>query len=524
MRTTAITILLFLCLQTGPAAARAPSGKISSVVVHADRAQVTRAHAANCRSGKVEFAGLPSTLVMRSLRATAGGQGRVLGLTWRERATPYKVRVGALLQKIKVIEQQMVRVKHQAAMAAATVEKLQSFKGQLRRAWGHQAAGAAPPVKTWNAALDLLRAEALTAARKREAQRARMLELEQQMIRLKKEIGELEQSRRRTTLTVSVLVSCRGSVPVSLSYLVPGASWRVAYQIRASLAGKKVTLVAQAVVRQGTGEDWRGVDLAVSTVNLQRSNLPPRITGLEVRASEPVREQKVLERRVTSRRHLAVVSDVKLAATAARPAGPAVRLRAVASASVPGDGREVLVTLARASPTSRVALTAVPKLLPYVYHQLTAANPFPFTMLAGPVSIFRGDTFIGRARVQQTAPGEPVTLNLGLHNQVQVRRHVKTEKLAPATAFRSRRLVHRYRIQVDNWTRQPQTVTIQENMPVTRIKEIKVRLGKGTTRPTSTDTTAGLLTWVLTIPPRSKKFITLAYTVSVPKSYHIAGY
>ena len=524
MRSTANTILVVLCLVAGPAAARPPSGKISSVVVYADRAQVTRARAADCRRGKVEFTGLPSTLDTRSLRATAKGQGRVLGLTWREQATPHEAQVSALLKKIKAVEQQMVRVKHQAAMASATREKLQSFKGHLWRAWGRQAAGATPPVKTWNAALDLLRAEALTTARSHQAQGARLLELEQQMARLKGESGALEQSRRRTTLTVSALLSCRGVLPVSLSYLVPGATWRVAYQARATLAGGKVTLVAQAVVQQGTGEDWQGVELAVSTVNLQRSNLPPRIKALVVRASEPVKETKVLERRTTSRRHLALASGVKLAATTGRPSGPTLRLRASASASIPGDGRQVLVPLARARPTSRLALEAVPKLLPLVYHRLTVDNPFPFTMLEGPVSIYRDNTFIGHARVKQTAPGEPLILSLGVHNQLQVRRYVKTEKLLPGSAFRSRRLVHRYGIQVDNWTRLPRTVTIRENMPVTRIKEIKVQLGKETTQPTTRDTTAGLLTWKLTIPPRSKKVITLAYTVSVPKSYHIAGY
>ncbi len=516
--------LTVLAPQATRAQAAAPAGKITSVVVYSDRAQVTRTLWAPCRPGRVEFSGLPSTLDTRSLRVSAGEEAKVLGVTWAERATPYKEQVKDLLRKIKTVDREVVQVKHRMAAADAAQEKLGGFKGQLWRVWGRQAAGAKPPVKTWNAALDLLRGEALAAARQHEALGVRMRAAEQRMARLKAQIRALEKARRRTTLTVSVLLRCRGSVPVGLSYLVPGATWRVAYEARAEAASKKVTLVAQALVRQGTGEDWRGVELWVSTVNLQRSNLPPRIRPLTVRSSESVNEMKVLERRTTTRQRLDMAKNVQLAGTVRRPPGPAVKIRALASASVPADGREVAVTLARATPASRFTLEAVPKLLPLVYHRMTVANPFPFTMLPGQVSIFRDGTFIGRARLAQVAPGEPLALSLGAHNQVRVRRYVKTEKLERGSAFKSRRLVHRYRIQVDNWTRRPRKVVIRENLPVSRVKEIKVHLGADTTTPTSRDANAGLLTWELTIPPRSKKVIDLAYSVSVPKSYHIAGY
>ncbi len=522
MKAMSVSVVCLMVATSSPALAG--GGAITAVVVHSDRAQVTRHKTARCADGVVAFAGLPSSLMTRSLRASAGG-GRVLGVTWAERAAGHDGRVEALLKKVRAEERQMIQLRHGVARARAGQEKLAGFKGQLWRAWAHQAAGAAPPVKAWSAALDLLRGEALAAARKREALDARLRELERRVARLRSRIRTLEGGRRRTSLTVRVLVRCRGAAPVHLSYLVPGASWRMVYEARVRTADQKLTLAARAVVRQGTGEDWPAVALSVSTVNIRRRNRPPRITALAVRSRKPPREMKVLDRRVTTRRRLAVARATVLAsALAAGPAAPPLVIRASARVSVRGDGREVIVPLASATPPARLSLEAAPKALPLVYRRLATANPFPFTLLPGQVSVFCDGAFIGRAHLEQTAPREPLALSLGASNQVRVRRYVKVEKHVPAAAFRSRRLVHRYRIQVDNWTRTPRTVTVRENLPVSRVKEIEVLLGKETTPPTTRDARTGLLGWTLTIPPRSKRFLTVAYTVSLPKDYHVAGY
>ena len=54
---------------------------------------------------------------------------------------------------------------------------------------------------------------------------------------------------------------------------MPGATWRVSYQARASQGGKRVQVIAQAIVQQGTGEDWSNVRLAVSTADGLRAPL-----------------------------------------------------------------------------------------------------------------------------------------------------------------------------------------------------------------------------------------------------------
>lgn len=84
--------------------------------------------------------------------------------------------------------------------------------------------------------------------------------------------------------------------------------------------------------------------------------------------------------------------------------------------------------------------------------------------------------------------------------------------------------MHRYLIEVGNWTKRTRTIHVLENIPVSQVKEIKVHLAAQATKPTRWNKTDGILRYVLTIPPRGKKQIIVAYTVELPKEYKVSGY
>jgi uncharacterized protein (TIGR02231 family) len=495
-----------------------------SVVVFRDRAQVTREASADCTTGRAVFAGLPSTLDPRTLLASLRGKGKVLGLTRQEQASGPRPEAATLQKKIRGIDDRLARHGERVAAVGAAERKMRSFQRYMGQVWARQATGERPPVDSWTRSLDLLRSRSVAERKRRRQAQARSRQLNRRRAELKRRLALIQRKRRRTTLRVTALLRCQGRPRVQLSYVVPGAGWQISYQLRAHPARGRVALRALASVRQGTGEDWPSVALSVSTANLQRSNLPPAIRRLAVTSSEPRETQKVLSRRVEQRRRLQAQTP-GTAAPAAPPVGLAMQLPAAARVTVPGDGREVQVVLAREELAADVSLETVPKLYPYVYRKLRLANPFAFTMLAGTVDVFSGHAFLGRAQVQQRAPGEPLSFSLGVQNQIQVKRYVKQERHAPPGALDSyHRLVRRYVIQVGNWTHKPQRVKVLENLPVARVKEIRVKLGDDASRPDSWRKQDGILGWTLDLPPRSKKEVTLSYVVEVPKEYLVSGF
>jgi uncharacterized protein (TIGR02231 family) len=202
-----------------------------------------------------------------------------------------------------------------------------------------------------------------------------------------------------------------------------------------------------------------------------------------------------------------------------------MQLTAARRASIPSDGRQVMVVLRRKDVASRYHLETVPKLYPYVYDKVEVRNPFDFPMLPGRVELFVGRSFIGQAQLKLRAPGEPFAFSLGVNNQLQVKRYVKKEKLRGASTFGSKKqLRHRYVIQLGNWTKRPRRVRVLENVPVSQVREIKVALSDDSAKPTKWNKTDGILTWEVKLGPRSKKNLILDYTVYLPKSYIVYGY
>jgi uncharacterized protein (TIGR02231 family) len=452
----------------------------------------------------------------------------VVGLTHEEEATGPRPEAKALQEKIRKIDEEIVASRGEDLAAQSTLKKLQSFKSHMQQIWGLQAAGARPPVGSWDAALDLLRQQALAASVRQRQAETRRRELQRQRDELSVELQSIRRKRRRTTLTVSAMLRCTGHRTVRLSYAVPGATWQMRYQLRTERAGGKVTLVVQARVAQGSGEDWNNVTLAVSTANLQRRNLPPKLQKMQVTTHKPAETRKILRRTFEQRRHLeaATLQKSKQEAPAGQPdPGLAQQLTALRKVTVPSDGRWVTVVLERRAPKARHELETVPKLFPFVYSKVALENPFAFTLLPGTVELFVGRTYVGQTEMKLRAPREPFAISLGVENQFQVHRYVKTEKLEGAPGYGSaKKLRHRYVIQVGNWSKRYRKVRVLENVPVSQVRDVEVTLADDSTKPTRWDKTDGIMTWELGLKPRSKRVLTLDYTVHLPKDYMVQGY
>jgi uncharacterized protein (TIGR02231 family) len=527
--------LLVLAALLDATAARA-QGNISSVVVYSDRAQVTRSQAVDCAAGAANFAGLPSTLDAKTLWATVDGGGSVVGVTHKEEATGPRPRADALQQQIRQLDEQIAAQNAELEAVATAEQKVASFREHMGTIWGRQSTGPKPAVASWDAALDLMRQQTLAASQRRRTAHAQLRDLYRKRAELRDDLAAVEQDSRRTTFKVTAVLRCTGRRNVQLSYVVPNATWRVGYQVRAEPAQGTVAIVVQAVVQQGTGEDWTSTALAVSTANLQRQNTPPQMGRMRVSTYKPAEVRKILTRRFEHRQHLTTstatggeqdVSGKKQGEVdAGEPdQGLAMMLPAAARVSVPADGREVVVVLDRRSLRAELSLETVPKLFPFVYNRLALRNPFAFPMLPGPIELYHGRAFIGRAETKLRAPREPFAISLGVNAEVQVNRWVKKEELQGSGALGSRkRLHHRYLIQVGNWTQRPQKIRVLENVPVSQLREIDVSLTDDTTTPTSWNKTDGIVTWELQLPARAKKLVKLGYTVSLPDAYEVTGY
>lgn len=316
---------------------------VDQVVVYADRAQVTRATTVTCSVTPVHFSELPEGLDARTLRARVTGKAEVIGvaseLVRRDESADQRVR--ELERSVEAAADRVVALDDAIASEQERLRHADSFRSLFVDAAGEQMTQARVDLGRWGAALSLLRSERRAASQKlvelnverRAAQRAWDL--------LRRQLAHLQPSGSSAgTREAQVTLACNGAerITVSLSYVVPGASWRPEYDLRYVPSGKgrvgpgTVELTVAAVVQQATGEDWKGALLVLSTAKPRLGAEAPRPAPLYVNGREE-QKGKVLVQATEERKQLA---------------GPAARAKeAAAAADIEDRGQSFALTLPR---------------------------------------------------------------------------------------------------------------------------------------------------------------------------------
>jgi len=157
------------------------------------------------------------------------------------------------------------------------------------------------PLPRWDAAVAArLGLVALRTEREREV-RAALVEANAALTRARRRLARVEDTFRRASsarnarpdeLRKAVIVTLRpaagssgGAGVLSVEYVVSGARWAPTYVAR--LGDGEARLELRAVIAQQTGEDWRGVRLALSTADAQGWTELPELPSLRIGRRQP---------------------------------------------------------------------------------------------------------------------------------------------------------------------------------------------------------------------------------------------
>lgn len=191
------------------------------------------------------------------------------------------------------------------------------------------------------------------------------------------------------------------------------------------------------MIRQQSGEDWRNVDLTLSTARPAIGGAPPELTPWNVSFYRP--QPMVSERAYPAAAPTLKKSDRGQinAATTAVETDESVAEFATARISdeqssvsfhvpqpldIPSDGnRHGSIVAVEQLPVS-IEYLAVPKLSPAVFLKSEIVNRAPYPLLPGKVNIFIGTSFTGSSQLKKVAAGEKFELFFGNDDQVSVKR------------------------------------------------------------------------------------------------------
>lgn len=508
------------------------TSRIQDVTLYGSSALVRRT-AGLGGGGSFVLRGLPESIDPDNVRVRCEG-GDVVNVEVRRRVTDQVPG-----ERVQVLRDRLTALQREMKVLEDEREVLRTMRGHLENLMKlsdsertRDVQGGRPSIESWAASWKFCSerlAENVSAARdlewKIEAKGREIAEAQA-------ELGRCQGAGTVTLYDVLVEVAAPGRASLDIEYLVSRTGWQPAYDLRASSDLKGVELTYRARVWQQTGEDWKDVDLVLSTAAPQRGAQGPEPQPVWLSLYEPP---------VAGKRFMAPASEavslgeeargysdrempVEAAATPApRPfaavenQGLSVHFRLAQKETI--ESRELPTTVLVGSSTLEIKpeRVCVPALDTTVWLRAKAKNTSPWVLLPGTAGVFFGADYLGPAQIATVQTGEEITLHLGADPGITCERS-QTQDLSKGPGFLSSRntKVEAWRMHFENHgtvgagADGSVEVIVRDVLARSSNDKIEVEISKAEPKPSSDERwkqdreEKGIVTWVVRVPTGEK--------------------
>ncbi len=453
---------------------------IRKVIVMEDRAQIERMGTVEVAGRvRVELGPCTAVAVDRSLEVTADGASLLdARLVRRLRERPpggLFADASALAREVQSATRELAALHDARARIQTIVDALARARADVLRSIAQGVGAGRVESEGWAASLDELGTRQQAADARMQLAHHAYARGERRLEDARTAAAHAESPEVELECVLVLTLEGQGPAQITARYQVPCAAWRPAY--RARLLAGEVTIEADAVIWQRTGEDWSQVHVALSTARPTLGTTPPSL--YEDRLT--TRPKQDLEKRVVD----VAVREVVIETTGEGGGadelpgvddGGETRLLDVGAAvEIPSDGGPHRVRLFDFVAPATTRCVCVPELGPEACIVARFDNRAAVPLLAGPVDVARSSGSVGRTTLPFTAPGERIALSFGSEDGVSVVRDVEVERdtsrLTGRTTRRTTVTLH-----VSNASADARTLEIEERVPVSEVKEVDVEV------------------------------------------------
>ena len=549
MRHLLLAPALAFGLTTGAWGAEIESeASVTAATLYPQGASVERHAPFEAEAGRhtVLLVGMPARYRTESLRVTGEGAFRILSID--ERRAAVRALEAQRRNPSRDIRDAIRKLRERKAFANNAVQAAQrqlAFIDAMTKAQASASAGEDAPALVnaeqwtgmWSSVGEGVRESLDTVNRAQIEAR----EIDEQIADLNAQLRDVGVERQfGPILAIEIETDTAVSGNLTVTYQMDNASWQPVYDARLTLGDEpKLTLVRRARVQQGTGENWRGIDLTLSTARPsgQAGAPDPRLLFARIQAEqEQLRKQRSRGFAADSMAEIeaapsAAYAPVPPPPVFAAPAPQAMTVQAVAQLSgetveyvIPGmvdvsgsgEGKQVLIDEKDGAATLEVRATPSLDQTAYLYAEFENAGEAP--VLPGRVSLYRDDVFVGIAALDRVAGGETSFIPFGSYDDIKVT-HLELERIeGEAGLIRARQTERRrYTMTVENFGDKAIPIVIRDSMPYAEDEDVEIAL-RADPKPDerNVDGRKGALAWRLALQPGGEQTLAHGYDVTYP--------
>lgn len=376
-------------------------------------------------------------------------------------------------------------------------------------------------------------------------------ELEEKITALQTKINEEQYKPAKPVksygqLTLQVICSKAGEIPVSLSYFTSAAGFTPLYDVRVNSKTNEIRLVYKASITQSTGIDWKQTKLTLSTATPSWSSTAPLLTPWYLqqytqplyRQLQPVvnnyymnsiqsvvADDKALKKALEGRAAGAEVSEVDPSTLQRYTTLTESQLNTNFEIDLPynieSDGLVHSVTIKEEKINATLKSYAVPKLDKDAYLLAEVSDWQRLDLLPGTANIIMDGTYLGKSLIDPNSTADTLNLSLGKDKRVAIKRSVVKDYTSTKTSGSITKQTFTYEITVKNNKTTDIDILVKDQYPISTIKDVTVTLDES--KDAMVNQENGVLTWKLALKPGESKKARFTYTVKYPKELKIAN-
>ncbi len=508
--------------------------RITSVTVFLAKAQVTREAKARLEAGKTSlvFTGLTSQLDPQSIQVAGKGSFIILGTSHRQNFlsdlnTPKALRVLrdslGYFQKQIALEQSQKEILNREEQMLLSNQKIGGTNQNLT-------------VAELKAMADFYRGRLGDIVTNRMKEDDKIKRLNERMMKVQQQINAQNELYSRNTSEIVVSVSADASTPAELTvnYVVANAGWYPVYDLRAINTKSPVQLNYKANVFQGTGEEWKNVQIKLSTANPNQSGLKPELSAWYLDFYQPVIAYAAMSYEKRAARSdmpaAAKSEDLEEDTAIAQRVGDYVttiqtslntEFNIALAYTVASSNQPTMVDIASHEMKASYQYSVAPKLDLDAFLMARAAGWEEFSLLPGEANIFFEGTFVGKSFIDPNSIKDTLSVSLGRDKRIVVKREKVKDFTSRKAIGSNLRETSAYEISVRNTKQEPIRIVVEDQLPVSQNSQIEVTMIDAGGAAYNKE--IGKLSWSWNLASNDSKKTTFKFEVKYPKDKQISG-
>lgn len=484
------------------AAALAVSSQVSDVTVYRDRALVARVAEVELEQGHntVVFENLPEAVDSRGIQVDGLGDALVLDVRFKSEnfvevpEEEWKVlydRQAKLEEDEQLLQQRLARFQ-QAKRFLAEISAKVTHRAEKEGALALEPDG-------WEKMLNLQVERNVEYDQGLHETNLELKQLRKALEQVRAEIRDAgaDTRKQRRVVEVDLEAEKAGNAKLRLSYIVRGPRWIPTYDIRVDTTTRQMELNYFALVRQNTGEDWKDVQLKLSTARPGLGGQHPELDPWRIRIREPEsygRMKKLssadvewsadsmMNRFPLKAGYAEGLGDLAAASMETRTTevaqqGASAVFAVKGISTVDSDNVEHRVAVSSIDLPTNFRYSAVPKVDQHAYLKARAVNGGAYPFLEGKSNIFLDGDYVATSKLELVAPGEEFWVFLGADESIKVEHKlIKHYQSKEGFTGRENRHSYEYLMSVKNTHAVAEEMVVWDQLPISGSEGLKVKL------------------------------------------------